>query len=81
MNQIMENLKQISVKIDPVTLNRIERLAKIARYYKRNAVINNVLTTIFDCCQDEEIMILVRYWRHNPLKKPYISIQKKQENL
>ena len=77
----MENLKQISVKIDPVTLDKIERLAKIARYYKRNAIINNVLTTIFDCCKDEGIMILVRNKRHDPYLKPNIIIWEKQENL
>lgn len=78
MNQLMENLKQISVKLDPVTLDRIDRLAKNARYYKRNAIINQILTTIFDCCSEQEIMILVRYWRHDPQNKPIISIVKNQ---
>lgn len=66
----MENLKQISVKIDPVTLQKIDETVKQLHYYKRNSVINNVLTALFFNADSLSISKLVRYWRHggNKLK-------------
>lgn len=74
----MEKLKQISVKIDQATLAEIDQLAVKSRYWKRNAIINGVLTAIFDCCDDDEIMTMARYWRHNPNSKPRIIVTKNQ---
>lgn len=64
----MENLKQISVKIDPGTLQKIDEFT--GRYYsiKRNAVINNVLTAIFFNASPRDIDKLLRYWRHSNKK-------------
>lgn len=74
----MEKLKQISVKIDQTTLSEIDQLAVKARYWKRNAVINGVLTAVFDCCDYGEIMTMVGYWRHDPNSKPRITVTKNQ---
>lgn len=64
----MQNLKQISVKIDPATLQKIDEFT--GRYYsiKRNAVINNVLTAIFFNASPRDIDKLIRYWRHGNKK-------------
>lgn len=64
----MENLKQLSVKIDPVTLQKIDETVKQLRYYKRNSVINNVLTALFFNADSIQIAKLVRYWRHGSKK-------------
>ena len=64
----MENLKQISVKIDPATLQKIDETAKKLRYYKRNSVINNVLTALFFNADSIQIAKLSRYWRHSGIK-------------
>lgn len=77
----MENLKQISVKIDPETLKKLDEVTIKAKYWKRNAVINGILTAIVDNCSNEDIMHLVRYWRHDPYSKPNIQIWKSQFNL
>lgn len=61
----MENLKQISVKIDPATLQKIDETVKTLPYYKRNSVINNVLTALFFNADSHTIAKLVRYWRHS----------------
>ena len=64
----METLKQLSVKIDPATVEKIDQLAKELRYYKRNSTINNVLTAIFFESDSHSISKLVRYWRHGHTK-------------
>lgn len=64
----MENLKQLSVKIDPATLQKIDETVKQLRYYKRNSVINNVLTALFFNADSHQIAKLVRYWRHGSKK-------------
>ena len=77
----MENLKQISVKIDPETLKRVDELALRTKYWRRNAIINRILTAIIDNCSDEDILLLLQYWRHNPYSKPNIQIWKSKFNL
>lgn len=64
----MENLKQLSVKIDPATLQKIDETIKNIRYYKRNTVINNVLTAVFFNADFTQIAKLIRYWRHGSTK-------------
>lgn len=64
----MENLKQLSVKIDPVTLQKIDEFAGRYYYYKRNTIINNVLTAIFLNASPKEIDKLLRFWRHSGKK-------------
>lgn len=75
----MEKLKQISVKIDQAALAKIDQLAIKTRFWKRNTLINGVLTAIFDCCDENEIMTMARYWRHDPDTKPRIVVTKNQE--
>ena len=60
----MQTLKQLSVKIDPETLKKIDKKACEFYSYKRNAIINNVLTAIFFNASSKDIDKLVRYWRH-----------------
>lgn len=76
----MQNLKQLSVKIDPATLEKIDQTAKQFRYYKRNAVINNVLTALFFNADSYTITKLVKYWRHGKTKlKIEISTESSSE--
>lgn len=77
----MENLKQISAKVDAQTIEKIDAIALKSKYWKRNAIINNILTAIVDSCDYDAIMILVRYWKHNAQSLPLISIQKKQDGI
>lgn len=64
----MENLKQLSVKIDPATLQKIDETVKRMHYYKRNTLINNLLTALFFNADSLTIEKLVRYWRHSGKK-------------
>lgn len=77
----MENLKQISAKVDAQTIEKIDAIALKTKYWKRNAIINGILTAIVESCDYEQIMLLVRYWKHYPTTKPLIRISKNQDGI
>lgn len=58
------NLKLISVRINPDVLREIDYMALMHEYWKRNAIINNLLETIFNCFTAEEIYDMVRRSYH-----------------
>ena len=65
MNKIMakENLVLVSCRIDPETLKKIETLTNKHYYWKRNTVINGILTAVMDNFTDQQVYDMVRYWR------------------
>lgn len=71
MNMIMaqQNLKLISARIEPKTLEQIDEWLAQHRYWKRNAVINGVLTAVFNTFCEKEIYDMVRY-SPNRYEKP-----------
>lgn len=60
----MENLKQISVRVDPVTLQKIDQFCKNHYYWKRNTVINGLLSAVVDAMDNKALYDMVRYSRH-----------------
>lgn len=58
-----ENLVLVSCRIDPETLKKIETLISKHYYWKRNTVINGILTAVMDNFTDQQIYDMVRYWR------------------
>lgn len=60
----MENLKQLSVKIDPETLDKIDAIASRGRYWKRNTIINGILTALLIEADERDIYKLIKYWKH-----------------
>lgn len=60
----MENLKLISVRIDPVTLRKIDYFCKKHYYWKRNTVINSLLGSVVDAMDGKTLCDMMRYSRH-----------------
>lgn len=60
----MANLKQISVRVDPVTLQKIDDFCEKHYYWKRNTVINSLLSAVVDAMDDKTLYDMVRYSRH-----------------
>lgn len=56
-----DNLKLVSCRIDPTTLDRIDDFVGKHYYWKRNSVINAVLTNVFALMSDKDIYDLVRH--------------------
>lgn len=59
----MENLKLISVRIDPKTLKKIDTIHKVHHYWKRNAIINGLLTAVVDGMDSRTLYDMLRYSR------------------
>lgn len=55
-----ENLKPISARIDAQTLNKIEAFCIGKPWWKRNTVINRVLTTVFRDFSERQIYDMAR---------------------
>ena len=60
----MENLKQLSIKIDPETLEKIDKIVSKGRYWKRNTIINGILTALLIEADERDIYKLIKYWKH-----------------
>ena len=58
-----ENLKPVSTRLDPETVEKIDMWLKRHKYWKRNTVINGILTAVVDNFDDRQIYDMVRYWR------------------
>lgn len=58
-----ENLVLVSCRIDPETLKKIEELRKKHYYWKRNTIINGILTAVMDNFTDQQVYDMIRYWR------------------
>lgn len=67
------NLKLLSIRIDPETLEAIEKFTKEHSYWNRNSVINNLLTTLFKDFTDKQIYDMARrhFFRKNEIKVEY----------
>lgn len=70
----MENLKLISARIDPETLEKIDWWRRKHPYWKRNTVINRILSACMDTFSDGDLYNMVRYERHY-FKKPSGTFQ------
>lgn len=64
----MDKTKIISVRIDNDTLEMVEKFVVKRRYWKRNAVINSVLTSLFMNASEDDIQKLVTWWKHSSAK-------------
>ena len=58
-----ENLVLVSCRIDPETLEKIEAQVKKHYYWKRNTIINGILTAVMDNFTDQQVYDMIRYWR------------------
>lgn len=58
-----ENLTPVSTRLDPETVAKIDTWLQRHNYWKRNTVINGILTAVVDNFDDRQIYDMVRYWR------------------
>ena len=74
-----ENLVLVSCRIDPETLKKIEDQTKRHYYWKRNTIINGILTAVVDNFTDQQIYDMIRYWRQGHYEtKANFEIVKKE---
>lgn len=63
-----ENLKLVSCRIDPDALREIDDFVRDKCYWKRNSVINAVLTNVLKMMPKKELYDLVRWSRYDSQK-------------
>ena len=68
-----ENLKLMSVRLDPETVKKIDEFCAKHQYWKRNAVINGVLVAVFKyfCPGDVYDMIRADLFKQNVVKASF----------
>lgn len=68
-----ENLKLVSTRLDPKILDKIDAFVSDHYYWKRNSVINGVLTAVFNHFTKDEIYDMCRTWdeRHDMVDCKY----------
>lgn len=68
-----ENLKLLSVRLNPDTVEAIEKFTKDHPYWTRNSVINNLLSTIFMDFTDQQVYDMARrhFFAKNEVKVEY----------
>ncbi len=69
---MQKNLKLVSCRIDPDTLEKIDRFVARHTYWTKNAVINNVLIAVFSRFDERDIYDMVR--SNNFIKEPTTAI-------
>lgn len=60
-----QNLKLISVRIDPQTLTKIDQFASSHYFWKRNTIINAILSSVFKDFDRSGIYDMVRRSDHD----------------
>ena len=68
-----ENLKLLSIRIDAETYRKIEEFAKKHAYWKRNSIINLLLTTVFQDFNEKQVYDMLRrqWYSKNEIKAEY----------
>lgn len=64
----MEKLKQVSMKIEESTLHLADKETERSKYYKRNAILNGILTAVLHNADTETLFILYRWCIHGDKK-------------
>lgn len=57
-----ENLKLVSTRLNPETLKAIDQFVAKRPYWKRNTVINQVLTAVLTEFKESDVYDMVRYY-------------------
>ena len=70
----MENKIQKSVKMDARVVAKIEEIVKSQRYWKFNAVVNQLLLVMVDGIDRNDVYNVLRYWPSATVSNPKITI-------
>ena len=59
------NLKLLSVRIEPDTVEKIDQFVRNRRYWKRNTVVNAILTAVMNDFNENAVYDMVRRSFHS----------------
>lgn len=55
----MENLKLISVRLQPSILKKLDEIAERHEYYSRSAIMNNLLNAVLTCSDNDVLWRMI----------------------
>lgn len=58
----METTKVISVRLHKSTIEKLDKQAQTNRYWKRNAIISEILAKVLTYADDETLWQMLRYY-------------------
>lgn len=71
----MVNKSIISVRLDPDTLAKLDKLAQESRYYTRSSIINGILSAVVNCADQHSLNRMMsfsaRWDQGTPIKFDY----------
>lgn len=74
----MANLKQISVRIDPKTIQLLDEFTKQRRWRRRNSVINQILKCVMHAASSADIEKMMWFYPDSLSTKFKISVEKSE---
>lgn len=60
----MAKTKVIGVRLPETLVQELDKIVKDKVYWKRNAVIEQILQVTVDCLDPKDLYDVLRYWRH-----------------
>lgn len=60
----MAKTKVIGVRLPETLVQELDKIVKDKVYWKRNAVIEQILQVTVDCLDPKDLYDILRYWRH-----------------
>ena len=70
----MEKLKQISLKINSDTIDKIDEMAKGNSYWKRNTIINQILTAMMHYASEDSLFDIMLF-NPGPFQRIEITVK------
>lgn len=77
----MAKTKVIGVRLPETLVQELDKIVKDKVYWKRNAVIEQILQVTVDCLDPKDLYDVLRYWRTRDKGNYKLHLQRKNGNV
>lgn len=75
----MAKTKVIGVRLPETLVQELDKIVKDKHYWKRNAVIEQILQVTVDCLDPKDLYDVLRYWRNRDKGNYVLRLQQKSD--
>lgn len=75
----MAKTKVIGVRLPETLVQELDKIVSDKRYWKRNAVIEQILQVTVDCLDPKDLYDVLRYWRTRDKGNYVLHLQQKSD--
>lgn len=75
----MAKTKVIGVRLPETLVQELDKIVKDKVYWKRNAVIEQILQVTVDCLDPKDLYDVLRYWRNRDKGNYVLRLQQKSD--